>query len=151
MNQISLFINKDIHSAQDISPELIRRHIGHLGWINPEDNNDFGVNGKVTDTWYFGLNSMSSQPDEKSKSLLFEFSDSTHTDADMRTVCVALDDYMQPLVAAGFAAESQRNRFNEVYWTFTRNNVGAIVYLRGKSHRKDTQTCVSMAIISASS
>jgi hypothetical protein len=144
-----LALIKDIHSAQDITPELIRKHIGHLGWINPKDRNDFGVNGQVTGTWYFGLDSMTEPSGKKTNGLLFEFSDSTHSNADMSPVCVALENYMQPLVAAGFTPDMDYTRFGEKYWTFTRNNVGVTVYLSGKRNPKDAQTCVQMVIISA--
>jgi hypothetical protein len=120
-----------------------------LGWINPKDHNDFGVNGQVTGTWYFGLTSIRPSPGEKLTSLGFELGDSTHSNADMSPVCVALDDYKQPLIAAGFTAGLRYTRFGEEYWIFTRNNVGVIVDLRGKRNLHDAQTCVEAVTIGA--
>jgi hypothetical protein len=138
----------DIHSTQDISPELIQKHFGQLGWNNPDY---YGVNGKLTETWYYGLSYKAGPPDEKSRSLLFEFGDQTHANADMSSVCVPLEDYKQPLIAAGFTAGRLRNRWNtQDYWTFSRDNLGVTVYLRGKHDPLDeTQTCVSRVIIRA--
>jgi hypothetical protein len=144
-----LALIKDIHSAQDITPELIRRHIGHLGWINPKDHNDFGVNGQVTGMWYFGVNSIRPSPGKKLTSLAFGFSDSTHTNADMSPVCVALDNYKQPLIAAGFTAKLGYARFDEEYWLFVRDNLVVRVDLRGKHNLRDVQTCVETVTIHA--
>ena len=149
ITQRLLALIQNIHSAQDISPELIHKHFGQQVWINPNDSNDFQSGGKITETWYYGLNSMRPPPGEKLTSLLFEFNDRTHSNADMTPVCVALEDYMRPLVAAGFTPDMDYTRFGEKYWTFTRDNLSVKVYLRGKRNPDDAQTCVQMAIIRA--
>ncbi|MCL1960694.1 MAG: hypothetical protein FWG56_02680, partial [Desulfovibrionaceae bacterium] len=74
-----------------------------------------------------------------------------HANADMSPVCVPLENFKQPLTAAGFTAERRRNRHDtQDYWEFSRDNIGVTVYLRGKSRPlEETQTCVSAVIISA--
>lgn len=137
-----------IRSVRDISPESIEKITGLKVEINPLDSNDYGTTGKLTDTWYYGLRSMSPDASDKPNRLLFQLNDQTDADADMSPVCVPIEDYSQALTAAGFASRKMRNRLNtQDYWEFTRGNVGATVYVRGKSDSHDAQTCVSMVII----
>jgi hypothetical protein len=141
---------ESIRNVGDLSPEAIEKHTGLKVSINPDDRNDYGVTGKLTDEWYYGLRSMSAEPGKTPNRLIFQFNDQTHADADMSPVCVPFEDYDQALTAAGFTAKRQRNRLNtEDYWDFSRGDIGVSVYLRGKSGPKDTQTCVSMLIINA--
>ena len=149
LTQRLLALIEDIHGKQDISRQLIQKHLGQQGWIDPHDSEHYGIVGKLTETWYYSLSYQTALPDDKSKSLFFEFVDHTHSNADMSPICVALENYMQPLVAAGFTPDMDYTRFGEKYWTFTRNNVGAIVYLRGKRNPHDTQACIESVIISA--
>jgi hypothetical protein len=139
----------DIHGKQDISRQLIQKHLGQQGWVDPHDSEHYDIVGKLTETWYYSLSYKRGLPGDKSKTLLFQFVDNTHSNADMSPVCVALDDYKQPLIAAGFTAELEYTRFAEEYWRFTRDNLSVKVYLRGKRNSDDTQTCVQMAIIRA--
>jgi len=118
----------------------------------------------LTETWYYGLNSAPILSDHRSRTLQFEFTDNTHASADMGPICVVLDDYSRPLTAAGFTqrlivailtdkdlaagAELPPGRLaRSDQWSFLRDNVGVTVYLRGKSHMRDTQRCVSMVSI----
>ena len=141
---------ESIRNAGDLSPEAIERHTGLKVSINPDDSNDYGVTGKLTDEWYYALRSMSAEPGKAPNRLMFQFNDQTHAGADMSPVCVPFEDYHQALTAAGFTARRQRNRLNtEDYWDFSRGDVGVSVYLRGKSSPKDTQACVSMLIVNA--
>lgn len=136
---------RDIH---DISPAKIENITGLKIEVNPENSNDYGTSGKLTDTWYYGLRAMSPDASDKPNRVLFQLNDQTHADADMGPVCMPIEDYSEALTAAGFASRKMRNRLNtQDYWEFTRGGVGATVYLRGKSDSKDTQTCVSMVVI----
>jgi hypothetical protein len=145
-----LALIENVRSKQDISPEVIEKHTGLPIQVNPEDGNDYGVSGKLTEQWYYGLRSMSGTPGEKPNRLLFQFNDQTHSDADMSPVCIAFEDYSQALTAAGFTPKRLRNRLDtEDYWDFSRGDIGVTVYLRGKANPKDTQACVSMLIINA--
>lgn len=145
-----LALIEHVRNRQDISPETIERHTGLKVSVNPDDRNDYGVTGKLTDQWYYGLRSMSAEPGETPNRLMFQFNDQTHADADMSPVCVPFEDYNQALTSAGFTAKRQRNRLNtEDYWDFSRGDIGVSVYVRGKSDPKDAQTCVSMLIINA--
>lgn len=137
-----------IRDIRDITPESIAKMTGLKIETNPQDSNDYGISGKLTDTWYYGLRSMSPDASDKPNRVLFQLNDQTDTDADMSPVCVPIEDYSRTLTAAGFASRKMRNRLNtQDYWEFTRGNVGATVYVRGKSDPQDAQTCVSMVII----
>jgi hypothetical protein len=143
-----LALIEGIRDIRDISPESIEKLTGLKIEVNPKDSNDYGTTGKLTDTWYYGLRSMSPDASDKPNRLLFELNDQTDTDADMSPVCVPIEDYSQALTAAGFASRKMRNRLDtQDYWEFTRGDVGATVYVRGKSDPHDAQTCVSMVII----
>lgn len=145
-----LTLIENVRSTRDISPEIIEKHIGTKVHVNPDDDNDYGVSGKLTEQWYYGLRSMSAEPGQKPNRLLFQFNDQTHADADMTPVCIAFEDYNQALTAAGFTAKRLRNRLDtQDYWDFSRGDIGVTVYLRGKTDPKDTQACVSMLIINA--
>ncbi len=148
-----LVLIENIRNSQDISPEIIEKYTGLKVRINPNNENDYGVSGKLTEEWYYSLRSMSPEtPGQKPSSLLFDFNDQTHAGADMSPICVNFEDYNLALTAAGFTATRLRNRLGtEDYWNFSRGAIGIKVYLRGKSNLKDAQTCVSMLIISAHS
>lgn len=147
-----LALIENIRNRQDISPELIEKHTGLPVRINPDDRNDYGVSGKLTDEWYYGLRSMSAEPGQAPNRLLFQFNDQTHADADMSPVCVAFEDYDRALTSAGFTGRRLRNRLDtQDYWDFSRGDIGVTVYVRGKHDPKDAQTCVSMVIINANS
>ena len=145
-----LALIENVRSAQDISPEIIEKHIGIKVHVNPDDSNDYGVSGKLTEQWYYGVRSMSVEPGQKPNRLLFQFNDQTHADADMSPVCIAFEDYNQALIAAGFTSKRLRNRLDtRDYWDFSRGDISVTIYLRGKTDPKDAQACVSMLIINA--
>ncbi|MDR2208475.1 MAG: hypothetical protein LBE22_05830, partial [Azoarcus sp.] len=138
-------------NRQDISPETLEKYMGEKVWVNPDNKNDFEISGKLTEEWYYGLDSMSPEtPGEKPDELMFVFNDQTHSGADMSPVCVPLADFSEPLIAAGFTAGQRCNRHGtQDIWYFTRDAIGVRVSLRGKSKPLDTtQTCVLMVIIS---
>jgi len=57
----------------------------------------------------------------------------------------------ESIAPSGCTATRLRNRHDtQDYWTFSHNNVGCIVYLRGKNPpTRNKQTCVSMVTIGA--
>lgn len=139
-----------IEGMQDLTADGLRRGTGLPVQVNPADPNDYGINGRLTDTWYYGLRSMSPDAAERPNRVLFELSDQSGSDADMGPVCVPIEQFQQPLTAAGFSARKLRNRLDtQDYWEFTRGKVGVTVYVRGKRDPADAQTCVSMAIVEA--
>ncbi|MBO9872825.1 MULTISPECIES: hypothetical protein [Xanthomonas] len=143
-----LVLIENIHGRQDISPDAIKKHAGLHIDINPADPNDYGVSGRLTDTWYYALRSMSEEPGHSPSRLLFQFNDQTHSQADMGPICVPFEDYSQALAAAGYTGKRMRNRLGtEEYWDFSRGSVTVTVYPRGRESPKDSQTCVSMVII----
>ncbi|WP_147455539.1 hypothetical protein [Solilutibacter pythonis] len=145
-----LALIESARGIDDLAPENVEKRTGLRMRLSPGNANEYGVTGKLSDVWYYGLRSMSSVPGQKPNRLLFEFNDQTHAGADMTPVCVSFDEYHQALVAAGFSATRLRNRVDtRDYWEFTRGDVGVTVYPRGKRAPGDAQTCVSMLIINA--
>ena len=145
-----LALIENVRSIQDISPTMIEKHMGMKVRVNPDDNNDYGITGKLTEAWYYALRSMSGTPGEKPNRLLFQLNDQSHADADMSPVCIVFEDYSHALTAAGFTSKRLRNRLDtQDYWDFSRGDIAVTVYVRGKTDPKDTQACVSMLIINA--
>jgi hypothetical protein len=134
-----------IRSPEDISPETITRYTGLKVWFNSNNKNEYGVTGEITEVWDYYLSTLFSEgPNGKPNSLMFEFNDQTHDDADMSPVCVPLEFFSIPLTAAGFTAEWRSGAFpNRPYdWQFSRGKIMAVISRRGKKTRWDTQTCV---------
>ncbi|MDR2208669.1 MAG: hypothetical protein LBE22_06840, partial [Azoarcus sp.] len=78
---LALIIN--IRSRQDISPETLEKYMGEKVWVNPDDKNDFEISGKLTEEWYYGLDSTAFGMPGEPTGLAFVFNDQTHSDADM--------------------------------------------------------------------
>lgn len=145
-----LTLIQSVRNAHDLSPQNIEKQTGLKIEVNPDNSSDYGIAGKLTEQWYYGLRSMSTAPGEAPNRVLFELNDQTHADADMSPVCVSFEHYNQTLTAAGFASRRLRNRVGtQDYWDFTRGDVGVTVYVRGKTRPQDEQVCVSMLIINA--
>ncbi|MGN6152974.1 MAG: hypothetical protein ACTHOH_13355 [Lysobacteraceae bacterium] len=141
---------ENVHNAADLAPQNVEQLTGLKIDVNSADGNDFGTAGRLTDTWYYGLRSMTPQPGEKPNRLLFQFNDQTHADADMTPVCVPITRYASALTAAGFESKQLRNRLDtQDYWEFSRGDIGVTVHVRGQRDPKDPQVCVSMLIINA--
>jgi hypothetical protein len=145
---LALIMN--IRNRQDISPETLEKYMGEEVWVNPDDKNDFHISGKLTEEWYYSLNSTAFGMPGEPTGLLFVFNDQTHSDADMSPVCVPLEDFSEPLTAAAFTTERFCNRHGtQDIWVFDRSTIGVTVYLRGKSKPLETtQTCVRKVSIS---
>lgn len=141
---------ENIHGAEDLAPQNVERLTGLKIDVHSADGNDYGTAGRLTDTWYYGLRSMTPQPGARPNRLLFQFNDQTHADADMTPVCVPIDDYARALATAGFESKKLRNRLDtQDYWEFSRGDIGVTVHVRGQRDPKDPQTCISMLIINA--
>lgn len=146
-----LALIQTVRGIGDLSPENLRDATGLPIAVNPADGNDYGANGPLTGVWYYGLRSMSPDASDRPNRVLFQLSDQTDSGADMSPVCVPIATYQQTLVSAGFSSKKLRNRLDtQDYWEFTRDGVGATVYVRGKSAPADAQTCVSMVILETS-
>lgn len=141
---------ENVHDAGDLAPANVEKLTGLKIDIHSADGNDYGTAGRLTDTWYYGLRSMTPSPGARPNRLLFQFDDQTHADADMTPVCVPLEDYAQALTAAGFESKKLRNRLGtQDYWEFSRGDIGVTVHVRGQRDPKDPQVCLSMLIINA--
>lgn len=137
-----------LRGLDDLDADGLRRSTGLQIQVNPDDPDDYGVHGRLTDVWYYGLRAMSPDAADRPNRVLFELNDQSDSGADMSPVCVPVERYRQALTAAGFAARQLRNRLDtQDYWEFTRDRVGVTVYLRGRRDPSDAQTCVSMVIV----
>lgn len=137
-----------LRGIEDLSAEGLRRSTGLPIQVNPDDPNDYGAHGRLTDVWYYALRAMSPDAADRPNRVLFELNDQSDSGADMGPVCVPVARYQHALAAAGFSARKLRNRLDtQDYWEFTRDRVGVTVYLRGRRAPSDAQTCVSMAIV----
>ena len=143
-----LALIEGIRNIGDISPANIEKLTGLKVTVNPADRKDYGVAGSLTQTWYYGLHSMSPDASDQPNRLLFQFNDQTNSDADMSPICVPIEYFSESLTATGFVSRKMRNRLDtQDFWEFTRGDVGVTVHVRGKRDPQDAQTCVSMAII----
>ncbi|MDR2208486.1 MAG: hypothetical protein LBE22_05885 [Azoarcus sp.] len=144
---LALIMN--IRSRQDISPETLEKYMGQKAWVDPNNENSYGVSVELTEEWWCVLQSTALGMPGEPTGLAFEFNEQTHSGADMSPVCVPLEDVSEPLIAAGFTAERFRNRHNtQDFWMFERDTIGVTVYLRGKTEPLDaTHACVSMVSI----
>lgn len=141
-----LALIQNVRGIGDLAPEKLREATGLP--IVVHSANDYGANGPVAGVWYYGLRSMSPDAAGTPNRVLFQLNDQSDSNADMSPVCVPFEIYEKTLVSAGFASKKLRNRHNtQDYWQFTRDNVGATVYVRGKSDPSDAQACVSMVIV----
>ncbi len=141
-----LALIQNVRGIGDLAPDKLREATGLP--IVVHSANDYGANGPVAGVWYYGLRSMSPQASDKPNRVLFQLSDQSDSDADMSPVCVPIETYEKALTSAGFSSKKLRNRHDtQDYWEFSRGNVGATVYVRGKRDPSDAQTCVSMVII----
>jgi hypothetical protein len=151
ISQKLLTLIEDIKTLQDIAPSNIERVTGLKITFDPNNSNSYGVGGKINDTWFYNLWSMSSSLPQgvKPHQLMFSFDDDKDGNVDMTDVCeVDFNAYAQKMTNSGYTGKpiyGLRNRID--YWQFTRGDVNLQVYVRGESGEKVTHYCVSKLII----
>lgn len=140
-----------IRSAHDITPEHIQQTTGLKVDIWSADQSKYGLSGKVTDAWYYGLRSMPpAAPGAKPNSLLFSFSDQSGGDADPTPICgLTFQDYSHALSKAGFTAKPIECIRGVDSWRFTRGDVSVSAYVFGDGDPAAPGACVSQLIINA--
>lgn len=138
-----------IKDASDISPENIERATGLKINVNPENPNEYGAGGKITDTWFYNIGGSSNSKSGKSNRLTFSFDDQTNNYADMTPICnMDFEAYSKRLNEIGFQSSPVRGEHNRLsYWNFSRGEITVQVYIRGESNEKVNHDCVSMMII----
>jgi len=139
-----------IRSADDIAPARIEQLTGMKVEFNPDDANEYGFGGQLTDAWAYNLISLP-DGDAKPTRLMFSFDDESRANADMAPICALdFDAYAETLAAAGYQATPSPGKHGEVsLWDFTRDDVTVQVYVRGENDDKADHACVSKLIINA--
>jgi len=140
-----------IHGVDDIAPTHIEKITGMKVDFNPDDRNEYGFGGKLTDVWSYNLLTLTESGGGQPNRLMFSFDDQSHADADMAPICALdFDDYSKALTAAGFASSPAPGEHGSVlYWDFARGGVSVNVYVRAESAAKPKHSCVSSIVINA--
>jgi hypothetical protein len=138
-----------IKTTNDISRENIERATGLKLNVNPDNPNEYGTGGKITDTWFYNIGGRLDSKSGKSNRLTFSFDDQTNNHADMTPVCgLDFNAYSKRLNEIGFQSSPVRGEHNRLsYWNFSRGDISVQVYIRGESNEKVNHDCVSMMII----
>jgi len=140
-----------VRSADDLAPAHVEQMTGIKVEFNPDDRNEYGFGGKLTDVWSYNLVSLTEADGSKPNRLMFSFDDQTHANADMAPVCqVDFDAYAKALAAEGFKSAPAHGEHERVlYWDFSRGGVSVQVYVQGESANAASHACVSKVIINA--
>jgi hypothetical protein len=145
-----LRLAENVRGPDDIAPARIEQLTGIPVEFNPDDANEYGFGGQLTDAWAYNLVSLP-EGDRKPSRIMFSFDDESRANADMTPICALdFDDYAAALEAAGFRSKANRGPHDRVlYWDFSREDVSVQIYVRGESDAKADHACVSKLIINA--
>lgn len=140
-----------VRSAEDISPARIEQLTGVKVEFNPDNSNEYGFSGQLTDAWAYNLVSLPESDGSKPSRLMFSFDDESRSNADMAPICALdFDDYAATLRAAGFEATPAYGKHNRIqYWDFARDDVSVQIHVRGENDARAEHACVSKLIINA--
>jgi hypothetical protein len=141
---------ENVRGPDDIAPARIEQLTGIPVQFNPDDANEYGFGGQLTDAWAYNLVSLP-ETGRKPSRILFSFDDESRDNADMGPICgLDFDDYAASLAAAGFRARPERGPHDRVlFWEFSRDAVHVQIYVRGENDDKAEHACVSKLIINA--
>lgn len=145
-----LRLAENVRGPDDIAPARIEQLTGIPVEFNPDDANEYGFGGQLTDAWAYNLVSLP-EGDRKPSRIMFSFDDESRSNADMAPIsALDFDDYAAALEAAGFRSKANRGPHDRVlYWDFSREDVSVQIYVRGESDAKADHACVSKLIINA--
>jgi hypothetical protein len=151
IGQRVLKLVENIHGPGDIAPARIEQLTGIPVEFNPDDANEYGFGGQLTDAWAYNLVSLTEATGATPTRLMFSFDDRTRSNADMAPISdLDFDDYAKALTAAGFRSNVIRGEHERVsYWDFSRDAVSVQVFVRGENDAKADHSCVSKLIINA--
>ena len=139
-----------VHSRADLSPSRIEQLTGIKVDTNPDDANEYGFGGQLTDAWAYNLISLpdSDQPPSR---VMFSYDDESHANADMTPICDPdFDAFAAALRAAGYVATPAYGPHERVlHWDFARDGVSVQVQVRGETDARADHACVSRLIINA--
>lgn len=151
IGQRVLKLVENVRGPDDIAPTRIEQLTGIKVEFNPDDANEYGFSGQLTDAWAYNLVSLPEGADQKPSRVMFSFDDESRSNADMAPICALdFDAYSASLQRAGFASNPARGKHDRLlYWDFSRDDVSVQVYVRGESDAKANHACVSKLIINA--
>ncbi len=142
---------ENVRGPDDIAPSRIEALTGINVEFNPDDVNEYGFSGQLTEAWVYNLVSLPEGAGKPPSRIMFSFDDETRANADMAPVCALdFDDYAAVLTAAGFVSNPVRGHQGRLlYWDFSRGDVSVQIHVRGENDAKAGHACVSRLIINA--
>jgi hypothetical protein len=151
IGQRVLKLVENVRGPDDIAPGRIEQLTGIKVEFNPDDANEYGFSGQLTDAWAYNLVSLPEGTGKTPSRIMFSFDDESRSNADMAPICALdFDDYAAALKTAGFASNPTRGKHERIeYWDFARDDVSVQVYVRGENDAKAEHVCVSKLIINA--
>lgn len=138
-----------VNDARDLSGPNIEKHIGLDLGLTPETPNSFHVAGTLSEGWRYSLSSVKTTPGQEPHAVLLNMRRTGDGYADMTRVCVGLEHYQSPLIAAGFEASERPRRGGTEYRIFRTKKVHVRIELNGKTTPLDEQLCVSRVFVAA--
>ena len=151
IGQRVLTLVENVRGPDDIAPARIEQLTGIKVEFNPDDANEYGFSGQLTEQWAYNLVSLPECADEKPSRVMFSFDDESRSNADMAPIAALdFDDYAATLRAAGFESNPARGKHERIeYWDFARDDVSVQIYVRGENDARAEHACVSKLIINA--
>lgn len=151
ISQRVITLVENVRGPDDIAPARIEQLTGMKVEFNPDDANEYGFSGQLTDAWAYNLISLTEATGVTPTRLMFSFDDQTRSHADMAPICdLDFDAYAKALKASGFESSPFHGKHDRIdHWDFSRDNVTVQVYVRGENDAKVDHACVSKLIINA--
>ncbi|MGN7916694.1 hypothetical protein [Lysobacter sp. 22409] len=138
-----------VKDARDMSGPNVEKHTGlHLG-LNPETPNIFRGVGALSEGWRYSLSSVNNTPEKRLRAVLLNMRNAGEGYDDMTPVCVGLEHYQSPLIAAGFKMTDMPRRGGTEYRIFRNEMVYVRVELHGKTTPIDEKLCVYRVFVTA--
>ncbi len=141
---------ENVRGPDDIAPTRIEQLTGIPVERNPDDANEYGFSGQLTEAWAYNLVSLPEAGRRPSR-VMFSFDDESRANADMTPICeLDFDAYAEALAAAGYRAAPAYGKHGGIdHWTFTRDGVAVQIHVRGENDDRAEHACVSKLIIHA--
>lgn len=138
-----------LHGSHDMSPAHIEKVFGMPLVVNPDDANDYGYDGKLSDTWTYSFGSVPDSNGGKPTQWTLSFNDTTNGEADMSSICrMDFEAYSKSLTEAGFKVSPYYGEHGRlISWDFARGRAAVKINIRGESDAKATHHCVSLLTI----
>ncbi len=142
---------ENVRGRADLSPQRVEQLTGIRVEYNPDDRNEYGFSGQLTDAWAYNLVSLPESDGSAPSRVMLSFDDESRSNADMAPICeLDFDAYAEALAAAGYRASPAYGKHGGIdHWTFTRDGVAVQIHVRGENDDRAEHACVSKLIIHA--